>query len=331
MDSSIEDPRRGAPMARGKAPLFAGIALVLFSSPPAMAQGSSEVLVIPLGGSVPGVSTERLDAALADAGRRAGARVEVAQVSRDDIFALAGCHSETPACLRRVRDTLDVDAVVVGSVEPTEGGARVTLLLAERNRPANRVTYDLSGDPKAMEAELADKATGLFAHGDPDDPSTTGDDPGATGDDPGAAGDDPGARAIVDDDSRPDGGRWNRPPYRFEAGEVEPWAWGLAGGGGGAIVLGLVFYSIAGSRQDAVDQAPSMTVEDLERLQRLERSGRRFTTLGNTFTLLGLGALATGTVFVLRQGLVREESPGLSVEPLALPGGGGISVTWRSR
>lgn len=315
-----------------KSPFFAaGLALLLLSPPPAIAQGSPQVLIIPLGGSVPGGSTERLDAALAGAGRNAGARVEIAQVSRDDIFALAGCHSETPACLRRVRDTLDVDAVVVGSVEPKNGGARVTLLLAERNRPATRVTYDLSADPEAMEAELEEKASNLFSREVAVEPGANGDEPAAAGDDPAATGDDPDAGAESGDRAHPEGGRWNRPPYRFEAGEVEPWAWGLAGAGGGAIVVGLVFYSIAGSRQDAVDQAPSNTAEDLERLRSLERSGRRFTTLGNTFTLLGLGAAVTGTVFIVRQGLVREEQePGPAVAPFALPGGGGIAVTWRS-
>ena len=230
---------------------------------------------------------------LVKAGNQSGSRTSAAQAEQADVLALAGCDEPSPTCWDQVRRTLGVDAVIVGTVSPSAEppGTVVELTMYRENtEPASR-TYTLEAtEPAAIESEFKPVATTVF----------TGEEVVPTPDLPPPT---PHAR----------GGR-----IRFDAGRVKKHSWIIAGAGAGSAVVGGAFLIVAGNRQDAVDSAPTATVEDLEELEDLENSGKRFTLLGNALFIAGSLAAITGGVLIGIQGIVREptESPPVSIGPM---------------
>ena len=83
-----------------------------------------------------------------------------------------------------------------------------------------------------------------------------------------------------------------------------------------------VFLVVASGKQDDVNNAPTDTVEDLERLEDLENSGERFTLLGNAFLIAGTLAAITGGVLIGIQGIDRKpvDSAAAGIGPMMIGG-----------
>lgn len=262
----------------------------------ASAQGSS-VVVIPVTGE-PTEAGPRVTHLLVEAGNQSGSKTTAAQADQADVLALAGCDAPSPQCWEQVRVTLNADAVIVGSVEPSTeppGSTVNVTIYRDGTEPATR-SYQLQAtEPAGIETEFEPMAKTVF-----------------TGEE------------VIADDRRPPPPppETDRGAVRFDPARVKTHSWIIAGAGAGTAIVGGVFLVIASGKQDDVDNAPVETVEDLERLEDLENSGQRYTTLGNAFLIAGTLAAITGGVLIGIQGIHREpvETPPVAVGPMSLDG-----------
>jgi len=74
---------------------------------------------------------------------------------------------------------------------------------------------------------------------------------------------------------------------------------GMAGGGG-MVVLGLLFWGAANSVQGDIDKAPATTKQNLVDLKNLESRGDAYAGLGNLLTISGLVVAGLGTYFYIK-------------------------------
>jgi len=74
---------------------------------------------------------------------------------------------------------------------------------------------------------------------------------------------------------------------------------GMAGGGG-MVVLGLLFWGAANSVQGDINQAPTATKQNLLDLKNLESKGDAYAGLGNVLTISGLVIGGLGTYFYIK-------------------------------
>ena len=91
--------------------------------------------------------------------------------------------------------------------------------------------------------------------------------------------------------------------------------------------MGIVFWLLASSSQSDVDSLEVGSVADLERLVELEDRTRTRANIGNALVLTGTLTAAVGVVLGARQGLVRKQSAGIDVAPMATENSVGITLT----
>ena len=99
----------------------------------------------------------------------------------------------------------------------------------------------------------------------------------------------------------------------------------LAGGGVAIGIAGGVFWWLASGTQGEIDDAPTGTAEDLERLADLEGKARNQAMIGNVLVIAGGVAIAGGVTWYLLSPKKRESR--VQAAPLVLPGGGGIGIS----
>lgn len=98
-------------------------------------------------------------------------------------------------------------------------------------------------------------------------------------------------------------------------------------GGGVMAVAGLGFWALAAGKQSSIDDAPTATADDLDRLADLEDSGRRYASIGNGLVIAGGIAAAAGAVWWWRTHEANGQRP--VVTPVVGPDGGGVMVVGR--
>jgi hypothetical protein len=120
-------------------------------------------------------------------------------------------------------------------------------------------------------------------------------------------------------------------PLWFDPGRVQQHSWIIAGAGAGAMLTSALFFALASGKQDEVDDAPTSSFEDLERLDELESTGRLYMTLGNALIVTGTVAVIAGGVLIGVQGFTRdvEGTSPVAIGPALFPGGGGFTLTVR--
>ena len=111
---------------------------------------------------------------------------------------------------------------------------------------------------------------------------------------------------------------------------VERRSWIVVGSGAAATGVGLLFLSVASSKQDEVDAHPTESVADLRALQDLESSGKNFTVFGN-FLLVGGGlAILSGAGLMLWDNKRASRESSLSLHPTVTGDLFGVSLSWSS-
>ncbi|HEU5057762.1 MAG TPA: hypothetical protein VFU21_14625 [Kofleriaceae bacterium] len=275
----------------------AAIAAVLFAAP-RVAGAEQPVLVLQFSGE-PAPSAAALSKRMAEAVRASGR--EVTEASREDVFTLAGCAEASDECLRQALGTLEAREVVTGEVRAAGSGVEVELRAVARDGEPRARTVAVPGATPTEQVAAFGPEADAFWNGQPSPAEA-------------AAAAEPAQPPPGADLSRPDdGGRAG-----FSASRVEPWAWGIAGGGAGLMAVGAVLLLAAEGKQSDVDDAPTDTVSDLEALVELEESGRRYARWGNVCILVGGIAAIAGGVLVYRQGTRAEEeaaSPQITLTP----------------
>lgn len=325
------------------------------------AASAGEVILVPTSGGVgaemPDIAN-RITAVIQKVAARHGLAAELSSAPREDVFALAGCTDDTDACHQAVMKNLGARKLILVHVTPGSGGAiaDVEIIVATAGKTAVKVGIPLMSEtPDALLAELERKAARAFTTGEapatgppggdqpvPDenrdnsgslDPGEGGAFSGASGaaepaDQPAAgatagAADD-GARHTLEEVPEDEGGGG----YDFT--RVQGSTWAIAGASAGVFVLGAVFLSAAGGREDDARAARANTAADIEHIRDIESTGKIYNTIGNTGLLLGLAGLGVSGYLIYREAK-RPAAPAekkLSVAP-AYFGGDGVGFVAR--
>lgn len=297
-------------------------AILLVLAIPARARADGGVLVIEFSGAKGDTLPDapaRLTQEMADAIRESGADVTVA--TREDALTLAGCSDTSDECLRQALGVLGVERVVVGAVRSNpDGSVEVGVrIISADEEPRARVIQVTGGSTDEVAPAFKGQSGAFWRGEEPPEPEPAPEPEPEPTPDPALAAPTPAPE---------DSGRAS-----FSASRVEPWAWGVAGGGVGMMAVGGLFFLAARGKQSDVDEAPTDTVEELEDLEELETSGKRYARFGNLFVLVGAVAAVVGGVFVYRQGTTAddiEEAP-VTIGPMLSPDGFGVTLTVRGR
>jgi hypothetical protein len=240
----------------------------------------------------------------------AGLAVTLGAANRADTAALAGCTTAQAAgCDGMILDALGTDELVYGTVDRSLSGHRVTLARARRGAPATEVTIDVpAGDLEGAAAAIAPGLDRLFP-----DPITANPDhhlPALPL---------PGSATITRDDGG-GGGIDTRKAILI----------GGASAGAALIVIGALQWSEAANLQGEIDDADDDSPEDIAALLELEDRADGYATRGNWLVFGGL-AVAGGTVawyLLTRDRGHDRDVPSTAVRPWAVPGGGGVTLSW---
>ncbi|HEU5060022.1 MAG TPA: hypothetical protein VFU21_26000 [Kofleriaceae bacterium] len=295
----------------GSAPAQTGLRIVVF---PAEGQGSGRLKKAPAA----------VTAAVAEAARASGARVEVAAGSVADAATLAGCDAQKPDCLGQVAATVDADIVVSISVAPADSGVFVDLDLGKRDSPEPvRANWILDGaDTAAIEKAAAREAKRLFS-GDtgPAEPAAE------------APADPAAARASAPEPAGAAAAAVARPAEEQPSGlrRVRWYSWAAVGAGAVLMTAGAISLRGASDKQDEIDAASTDSLADFRELESLEDDASAQATRGSILVGAGIVAAAVGVTLVLLQ--MRDapdgegEAESVSLAPTAFEGGAGVTLT----
>ena len=95
--------------------------------------------------------------------------------------------------------------------------------------------------------------------------------------------------------------------------------------GGALAVLGLGAWSIAAVKQGDIDDAPTSSAADLERLADMESSARGYANVGNGLVIAGVVTAAAGAVWWWKVGRARDTA----VTPVVTGDGAGVMLRGR--
>jgi hypothetical protein len=291
-------------LALAKRARLAATAIAVVVALPRAARADQPVLVLQFSGE-PSASAAVLSKEMAQVVRSAGG--EVSEASREDVVTLAGCADASDDCLRQALTTLDAREVVTGEVRASGSGVEVDLrIVSVEGEPRARTVALAGATPEAQVGRFRTEAEAFWKG----EPSPAEEAAAAAAQQP--APPPPGADLSRESDQE---------RASFSASRVEPWAWGVAGGGVGLVALGAIFLVAADGKQSEVDDASTDSVEDFEELVSLEESGRRYARWGNVSILVGGIAAVAGGFLIYRQG-TRPDAEGSSPEITVAPSAG---------
>lgn len=298
---------------------------------------------------------QRVTAVIREVAARHGVIARVSDKTRGAVFAGAGCAEDTDACHQAIMRSLGAGKLILVHVTPGSGGAfaDVEVVVATLGKPAVKVAIPLMSDkPDALVAELRNKADRAFASGGS----------AAASGPPGAPGNPPvpeNNTAIKPDVAPGEGGSFSAPtnadkaatPARTEAPaaavtapanepdqdggydftRVNDSTWAIAGSSIGVFVIGALFLNAAGNKEDEINSSRANTLEDFQRIQDLESSGKTLNTIGNTGVLLGLAGMGLAGYLIYREARVPASSNDakVTIAPVVSPGGFGVMATVR--
>lgn len=316
------------------------------------------VVLVPASGGVGAEMPDlpqRVTRVINEVAARHGLVARLADSTREDVFAAAGCTQDTDACHQSVMQRLGADKLILIHVTPGAGGAvvDVEVVVATRGKSPVKVGIPLMSESQdQLLEELRRKAGRAF--GSTEAPAATTGPPGATVDPPV-----PGENKTIQADIKPgEGGSFASPEGAEKAGakpgdteapaaavtapadddegggydftRVNNSTWAIAGASGGVFLIGALFLNAAGNKEDEVARSRANTLEDIQRLQDIESTGKTLNTIGNTGVLLGLAGLGVAGYLVYREAKVpASERSEVSVAPVISPDGFGVMATVR--
>jgi hypothetical protein len=307
--------------------------LALAMSRPAAAE-SHKLLVLQSEGRADAATRAKIDAALLRLALTTEPQASAGELNYTDAATAVGCKPEAAACKDEVLGMLAVDEIVITTVTPKPGGVEV----AVRRVTKGGATRDMSTLlPAGTPPDKLDGLAPLFgakpvAPGPSAAPAPVLVGPPAAPPAGPPAAPPPASRpaapppAAVTTSGRPTAEPPVIPapttvkqeplpppvarPVGGEQANVQPMdesstrrhrleVAGMAGGGG-MVVLGLLFWGAANSVQGDIDKAPATTKQNLVDLKNLEAKGDAYAGLGNLLTISGLVIGGLGTYFYIK-------------------------------
>jgi hypothetical protein len=311
-------------MSRTHSTLASVVIVALLAIGGHAAASPGRVLVLPLSGEVPGApeAPSRLTQVVGRAAGLTGADVIIGEATFADAAVMVGCSEEAPSCLSMLADALQVDHVVIGSLAMTPDEASVVVTVKVfRNDEIEERAYHLPGDDlEGMVQTLARDLPGLFlpsSAAEPPPPAPVAKEP---------APDEPAPAVTIAEPTPPPSERSGG----FDLRRVGPLPWVVTAGGVLLAGSGAGFLWMARDRQREVDRAPLRDLDDFHRVTALEDEGARYATLGNGLLIGGGAAVVVGVVLIaLDARAAPARDPALSLTPVPLSGGAGVTLTLR--
>jgi hypothetical protein len=289
------------------------------------AQPAQKIVVFPAEGEVAAPledAPRAVTAAIAEAAEAMGAEVRVSAAAGSEVLASAGCADRAPSCMKKVATTLKADIVMI-SLASTGGGLVVDIDLVARDAPGPvRTSWTLDGaDLAAVEAQAIRKAPVVFGGEEGPEPPP----------EPPPFEDSAALASSVPEDAEAPPGMGDRPetdrgaPSRLS--HVKLYSWITAGTGVVLIATGSVLLVGAGNKQDEIDGAPAASLSDFRALEKLEQDASSQALWGNILVGTGLVAAGVGAALVVLQMRSSGESAAVSLAPVPLDAGAGLTLT----
>jgi hypothetical protein len=219
-----------------------------------------------------------------------------------DTAVIVGCEPTEDSCLDAVAAALNVDQLLIARIAATGAkGEDATVEITAVTREARPVRQTFTVHAASRDADLAaleEQVPVMLEAGE------------ARRDEP-----EPPPEPVPVPVPVPVPG----PERRSSAGPLI-----VAGAGGALLVAGGVFWGLAASTQGEIDDAPTATAADLERLADLEDEARLRANVGNVLIVAGAVVAAGGVTWYL---VSRRRGREVRVAPLVDPsGGGGVAI-----
>lgn len=273
--------------------LLSAALLVALVAP--VAAGPRRILVLPLDGNADPAVRAKLNQTVQKLARESasGATVTVGDATFDETAAAVGCDAATPKCAIAVRTTLGVDELVYGGVT-TDPAGQATVVIhrsSATKNPPSAETATLPAGTETPENQLAPLFGIIVAAPPPPEPLPPPPPP---------------------------------PPARSQTRRNL----GIGGVvlGAAAVATGFVMWASASSKQDAIDGAPTQTVDQLRALEELEDQAETRAIAGDVLVIGGaiLGGIGGWLLYTDH----RERK--ISVTPVATPTGASVMMrgTW---
>ncbi|MGE0547969.1 MAG: hypothetical protein AB7O24_00690 [Kofleriaceae bacterium] len=227
---------------------------------------------------------------------------EVMAAPIDDAATLAGCSAESGTCLEKIARSMTADRLVFGTLARERSG-EVTLTLVRFDRGGDRVerTFELEGEtPDELAGNVGATVAPLFG----------------------------GPEREADDEAGEITAPLDEEPVK-SGGKVTAGSWALIGAGGFIAVIGTGFLMSASSLANDVNNAPTETLEDIERLRALEDRGRFRMHVGEGLLAAGAVAIVIGAVraVVQNRSSSKPEPDAVTLSPVVLDGGMGVVIS----
>ena len=253
--------------------------------------------------------TSKIDKAIVDAvvkSAREKNSAVLSSVTLDEIAIVTGCSIDAARCRKKILLTVGADSALAIS---SRAGDPSTITIERIKKNGERKTKSVKVGADAVAAvRLA--STELITGEKPVEPppprtepvvATTKPDP-----DPVRRSEPPAPTPTPSPPVAETAPLPNLEPEPTERGfalkRIRLTTWAVLGGGVASLATGVVFLSLAQSRQSDIDEAPTDTIEDIRRLVELEDSAMQRSALGFAFVGFGVAALAVGGVLAARDG-----------------------------
>ncbi len=266
---------------------FAIVAVAGFATWSASA-GTRKVIVLPLDGSADEAQRTKLTAEVVKLARSSGGDVSPGNTTFAETAAAVGCDPAVPACADTVLATLGVDEVIYGTATTTNGQTTIVITRVTKGAApfSQTLAIQATDEPEKADPGLAP----IF--GAPVLTDTLG---SGLGSGSGSAAPQSTGTSFFDTTDRKVG-------------------FGLAVGGGAAIVIGLAFWASESNLQGQINTAPANSSTDLKNLVAKEDKASSEAWSGNVLVFLGLAAGSVGGYYLWRDHKARATATVAPVE-----------------
>ncbi len=253
--------------------------------------GGRKVMVLPVDGDADPALRAKLDTSVQKLAHGIDGNITTGSTTFADAALSVGCNPELGTCVDTVIGMLQVDELVWGTANTTDGTTTLTIKRATKGVPAREQQTTLAATDPPEKAEEGLKP--LF-----------------------------GPPAAVGSGSEVGSGSGSG-----SAEPAKPWSTekklgvGLSAGGGLALVIGFALWAEASSYNSQISSAPTNTITDINKLKSLESSASTYATWGDIMVVVGLAAGGVGAYY-----LWQNHKNNITVAPTPVDNGQGVGL-----
>jgi hypothetical protein len=319
--------------------------LVLLAAMAGNALASSKLLILHSEGRADPKTRAKVDGVIVKLAKTGPDAITPGEITFSDAAAMVGCRVEDPACAGEVASTLGVDEVVIVTVSPKPPGYEINVRRAGKSG-AKEATTTVPADKLDNLGALA-PLFGAKAPAPAFEPPGGGPVVKPVGPEPAPAVTTKPPVEPVRPETRPEvkpsdtvpdltpmnptePAKTTAEPMRSDKQPKDRRRLYLAGmvTGGAMVFLGVILWTTASGVQGQIDEAPTRTRADLQRLQDLENKADGLAGAGNFFAVTGLIVAGASTYFYIKNERSKKQRSKVAVVPTVFPHGAGVTFSF---